>query len=65
MKTRSTSASAESLIKYLTTYTPILLDQGIDVQAFIARLAAIKDNSTVASPPPPAAKPKPPKKSSG
>jgi hypothetical protein len=65
MKTRSTSASAESLIQYLTTHTPILLDQGIDVQAFIARLTAIKHNSPAASPAPSATKPKSQKKSSG
>jgi len=42
MKTQ-TSASADSLIEYLTLHTPILTDQGIDVRAFIDRLTALKN----------------------
>jgi hypothetical protein len=50
MKNPSSGSTADSLIEYLHTHTPILTDQGINVAGFIARLSALRNDST---PPPP------------
>jgi hypothetical protein len=62
MKTPSPGSSADSLVQYLTLHTPILTEQGINVEAFINRLNACKQDAAVPNRPRSAAKPKDPKK---
>jgi len=50
MKTPSPASNADSLVEYLTLHTPIFTEQGINVQAFIERLTAFKDQSTAPDP---------------